>query len=705
MKNISVRSSAGRLIGTAVALILACVSAPHLYGATVTRLDEASVRSAMADGSVIFAADGTVTLSAPLVITQQVKFDASGHQVTLSGSNSTRLFFVQPGATLDLQNLTLADGFVIGTNGGPSMDGGPGQGGAIYSRDAVSARNCLFLHNGAVGGRGGAATSNDSNGNGGLGCGGAIFAAGGSVGMTNCVFAGNYSLGGTGAAFSPTTTFLISDGGPARGGAIYNDGATVQFVQCTFSTNAAYGGPGTRYGIPGASLGGIASGGAVYINDGTTRFLGSTISGNNARAEATRSSYGGGIYQNAGDCHLIDTWVTANSVFGGHTLYSFGSSWSGASGCGGGIYVGTGALWLSNSTFSGNLAIGAPAGTYNTGPGFGGGVFNSGSVCAMNTTIHGNTAQAGPTANQALLNPGNGFGGGVYNSGTLTLDYSTVAGNAATPTPGGDPAASQGGGIYTTNGTTTLHCTLLANNLSGSNNFGALLDSGYNLASDLSCHFTTEGSRNDTKAQLGPLDFYGGPTPTLPLLTGSPAIDSGDPAQCLPTDQRGRLRPFGLAPDIGAFESSPPYVIRGTVWGVTLHRDVSVTADPGHTIATLGGTYSFEGVNPGPYVVSPADPDYVFVPASRAVTIGPDQVGLNFKAYRINALSLDDVANGSLHLVYAGTNGQTYRVLSSPNLLEWQPVATNTLDASRYFEFFAPVTNGAARFFRIQQEP
>ena len=49
----------------------------------------------------------------------------------------------------------------------------------------------------------------------------------------------------------------------------------------------------------------------------------------------------------------------------------------------------------------------------------------------------------------------------------------------------------------------------------------------------------------------GTLGDYGGPTETLPLLPGSPAIDSGDTAAPV-RDQRNFVR-SGL-PDIGAFE-------------------------------------------------------------------------------------------------------------------------------------------------------
>ncbi len=47
---------------------------------------------------------------------------------------------------------------------------------------------------------------------------------------------------------------------------------------------------------------------------------------------------------------------------------------------------------------------------------------------------------------------------------------------------------------------------------------------------------------------------YGGYTQTIPLLSGSSAIDAGDNATCASTDQRGVTRPQGAACDIGAFE-------------------------------------------------------------------------------------------------------------------------------------------------------
>ncbi|MBL8183277.1 MAG: hypothetical protein JNL64_17055, partial [Blastocatellia bacterium] len=59
---------------------------------------------------------------------------------------------------------------------------------------------------------------------------------------------------------------------------------------------------------------------------------------------------------------------------------------------------------------------------------------------------------------------------------------------------------------------------------------------------------------------LGPLSFNGGSTRTHALLTGSPAIDTSDPATFPSTDQRGIARPQNgdgtgdTRADIGAYE-------------------------------------------------------------------------------------------------------------------------------------------------------
>jgi hypothetical protein len=58
---------------------------------------------------------------------------------------------------------------------------------------------------------------------------------------------------------------------------------------------------------------------------------------------------------------------------------------------------------------------------------------------------------------------------------------------------------------------------------------------------------------------LAPLGNYGGPTQTMALLPGSPALDAGSNALIpagVTTDQRGLPRVVNAVVDIGAFESS-----------------------------------------------------------------------------------------------------------------------------------------------------
>jgi hypothetical protein len=78
------------------------------------------------------------------------------------------------------------------------------------------------------------------------------------------------------------------------------------------------------------------------------------------------------------------------------------------------------------------------------------------------------------------------------------------------------------------------------------------------------CNFNTSGDLNNTDPKLGQLGNYGGPTQTISLLSGSPAIDAGNPNGCtdgnghlLKTDQRGKTRPDKedtSGCDMGAFE-------------------------------------------------------------------------------------------------------------------------------------------------------
>jgi predicted outer membrane repeat protein len=249
---------------------------------------------------------------------------------------------------------------------------------------------------------------------------------------------------------------------------------------------------------------------------------------------------GGAVYNCGSDVTIIDSVLTGNRVVRGN----------GNDGFGGAIYsCGGGTLNLINDTFSGNMAV------------EGGAICNGGTLNIYNSTFSGNVARhhrGGAIFNYGTLTINNstfsgnrtrrGSGGAIHNGvlfvgkGILSINNSTIAGNIA-----GD---GHGGGIFSLSGATAvLQNTIVANNVGG-NCKGTLKSKGYNLSSDDSCSFHNAGDLNDTDPNLGRLRNNGGPTKTLALLPGSPAIDSGNPSGCtngqghlLKTDQRGKPRP------------------------------------------------------------------------------------------------------------------------------------------------------------------
>lgn len=99
--------------------------------------------------------------------------------------------------------------------------------------------------------------------------------------------------------------------------------------------------------------------------------------------------------------------------------------------------------------------------------------------------------------------------------------------------------------------------------------------------------------------KLGPLANNGGPTRTMALLSGSPAIDAVASSLCPPpvTDQRGVTRPQGARCDIGAFEvtpNAPPPPTSGTT--VTYQAGYNLVGGPAGAVLTgaSGLLYTFQ---------------------------------------------------------------------------------------------------------------
>lgn len=238
---------------------------------------------------------------------------------------------------------------------------------------------------------------------------------------------------------------------------------------------------------------------------------------------------------------------------------------------GGGIYN-AGTLTVTNSTLAGNSAQVDGGGIYNSGKLLlgdailsnnssreGGGIYNAGTVTVTNSTLAGNSAVFS--------------GGGISNFDTVTVTNSTLAGNSATFNGGGIRSRSQA--------TLTLTNTIIADNSgnAGTRDFDGTVEaaSAYNLIGDAASAGGlvngVNGNIVGVDPKLGPLADNGGPTQTMALLPGSPAIDAGNPAfdpndpdgdpttnDALSHDQRGApfARVVGARVDIGAYEDHHP---------------------------------------------------------------------------------------------------------------------------------------------------
>jgi hypothetical protein len=159
-------------------------------------------------------------------------------------------------------------------------------------------------------------------------------------------------------------------------------------------------------------------------------------------------------------------------------------------------------------------------------------VLNGGAGLTMSdSTVTGNSTQ--PAG-----------GGAIYNyGGSATLSFDTLSGNSGSVT--GSSYTTATGTILVTGGH-AANCTVPLHETAG-----------FNLADDTSCGLSLATDLISTDPDLGPLADNGGPTQTLALLPGSPAIDAGGmPATsgCPSIDQRGDPRPQGPSCDIGAFE-------------------------------------------------------------------------------------------------------------------------------------------------------
>ena len=271
---------------------------------------------------------------------------------------------------------------------------------------------------------------------------------------------------------------------------------------------------------------GSGDGGAIYHCNGTLTLEDVVIEGNRVRGPGL-DGYGGAMYNCPGStATIVESTIRNNSAKVGGAI------------CSGGIFT------IIRSTFNDNTALDERGG---------GAIFNYGTLHVANSTFSGNTAAGG-------------VGGAIHNgklvglTGGAQIDNSTISGNTAAlgESPGGAINNKPGLPIYVQN-------TIIADNDPQNCGGAALETEGFNLSSDKSCDLDGAGDLNNVDPNLGPLRNNGGPTWTMALRPGSPAIDAGNRSGCrnwlgqlLATDQRGMPRPDPREPrgcDIGAYES------------------------------------------------------------------------------------------------------------------------------------------------------
>ena len=440
---------------------------------------------------------------APAVITPTTFNDGLGigslRDAVLQASTNRQdnIIELQPGT----YNLTMARGDASGVGGSLDLNGaghtdiieGAGAGLTIISAEQTMDRVFQIVGNVTVIFRnltitGGEAIDTGSRANTvqglSLALGGGILNDGGNVTLDHVAVVGNEAAGQTGSIFGTNGTV------PGLGGGVYSTGGLLTIVNSTIANNKAVGSKGSR------------STGITVILTGTTQTT--------RRIEQTTTynfggiAQGGGLYVNSGLVTITNSTVANNiarqgdlpPINGGAYFYEPETY-------GGGIYLESGSLALQNDTIADNQALAMPlsAGPYG-GNAQGGGLFNDGgTVDAVNTIIAANIAQNFSTQRASWIGPD------VY--GKIAVTSHDLIGNGAGSNL--SPADPDGNG-----------------NIVGANSAPVNPD-------------------------LGPLADNGGQTETIALLLGSPAIGAGTSTGLPATDQRDLIR---TAADIGAFAFS-----------------------------------------------------------------------------------------------------------------------------------------------------
>ena len=240
-------------------------------------------------------------------------YTISGHGTGFGSGRGHEFFYMFPGSTLRLNNVTIRNGAEAVDNNGGKLSITNSTIENIWEGTAIRSGNYSYV------GRKFIATLTISNTTirnvrsviaSSIQRGGAIFAVSGNVSISNSTISNN----------------SVSRYVRAYGGGLVIRGATVTISNTTISGNSAL----TGYG---------SSGGGIYVQGGTTTISNSTISGNSA-TPAGGNGVGGGIWIEGGSVTISNSTISNNS----------------ADKHGGGIRVSNGNLTLKHVTLANNSA-------------------------------------------------------------------------------------------------------------------------------------------------------------------------------------------------------------------------------------------------------------------------------------------------------------------------------------------------------------